>query len=172
MEMVLLLDLLQPDNGTYSARKIKLLNFCLLNSNGESPSSRGLWSDFHSWPDVAVALSPLWAWKQHGTTRMLSWEQRWVATVSLTTEHSWTVKVCSLAFSGMKQSFKMVWWRCGVQCAISLAFMTSALTKVFYCDVLKRLITEWWFNSALKCLLVITTVWRNVIFPQGILMHF
>lgn len=152
---MVLLDLLQPDNGTHSARKIKLCSFswcelCLSNSNGESQSSWDRWSDFHSWPDVAVALSPLGAWKQHGTTRMLSWEQHWVASVSLTTEHSWTVKVCSLAFSGMKhQRFKMVWWCCGVQCAISLAFMTSALTKVYCCDVLMMLITEWRFNSLL-----------------------
>lgn len=144
----LIMELIRP--GRSNSAAFLDVNFCLLNSNGESPSSRDRWSDFHGWPDVAVALSPLWAWKQHDTTRMLSWEQRWVATVSLTTEHSWTVKVCSLAFSGMKhQSFKMVWWRCGVQCAISLAFMTSALTKVISCDVLKRLITEWWFNCLL-----------------------
>lgn len=143
----LIMELIRP--GRSNSVAFLDVNFCLLSNNGESPSSRDLWSDFHSWPDVAVALSPLWAWKQHGTTRMLSWEQHWVEMVSLTTEHDWTVKVCSLAFSGMKQSFKMVWWRCGVQCAISLAFMTSALTKVFYCDVLKRLITEWWFNCLL-----------------------
>ncbi len=136
----LIMELIQP--GRSSSAAFLDVNFCLLNSNGESQISRDRWSDFHSWPDVA--LSPLWAWKQHGTTRTLSWEQRWVASVSLTTEHRWTVKVCSLAFSGVKhQRFKMVWWGCGVQCAISLAFMTSALTKVYSCDVLMMLITEW-----------------------------
>lgn len=143
MEMVLLLELLPPCNGTHSARRIKFCSF--------------------SWCEVLFAEQQ---WRSLSTKT--TWQHRNVllrttltATVSLTTAE--LLKVCPLSHRNEASKFQGGLVTLWCQCAISLAFMTSSLTKAFSYDVLKRLITEWWFN----CVMLVITVWRNVIFHRA-----
>lgn len=148
METVVLLDLLHPQMELFLARRIKLCSFflsmtcCLLNSKLRTEQPRFCTDDVPSRADPMLLSAPIRGRIQHGTTGMLSWEQCWVAMVSPAPLHSMACAVLvvwSTCILRMHQSSKALlkvskWFGGAVvdQCAINLAFMTSALKKVFF----------------------------------------
>lgn len=74
----LIMEPLRPGRSNFSA--FLDVNFCLLNRSGEVRAADIDGVIFTADLTLLLFSAPFWAWKQHCTTRMLSWEQRWVAT--------------------------------------------------------------------------------------------